>query len=1202
MNDINNSYRKRLGLKLLKIQRHEKFMQKYSKNRWDKFIKDLAKGKEEGEEPIKFLERIPDKRYLLKNKERADNLNNLMYLGVPNEYRERVYSLLLDLPKIYEETRTKIFEQYNKDLQNPKKIYSFFANQLIDYNPKRNIIFSLIDNDSNFLCSLENSTLEEINIIKKIAKSFFIWAELRIGLDDQNDKYVYFIGLITLTQQLFQNFKKEYFTFWVLIGLAKNITHFHQKNPLFSDELNYINIFGLVTKLIMERHQKKIFDKFISLNIPPELFLTRHLSTLFTDYFKGELMMRILDIMVFESSMKDLYNDKLQYLRILCSIPLTLFEFSEEQILSCKSVSEIESITNDLFLHTFDRNKFIDKLGKNLNKFYVVSNFLERWFFNNKGREWDSKRGDLENLITRHFYPVYEENKNYLCEIKDKLKNNSQEIINNIFDNLDNKLNSIKSLYLQGTNDFDDSNSFMGINIQISKLKQIYNNENYDHNEYNLIISFGDTADKNESKYEKTEFTINFDSKNNEIINIQDLFYKNQFKNDSSPKYIIFTLSDNDIKIANFSYKILNFKPMKISKISLENQEETNKFYLEFILFKYNTKAISADDLSLYNNIFSPPEYFNSKKIEEKLFSYDISNYAFNNQLSKLIEQENNIKNKIIENSNFDQNMEEVFKKLNNIKKNEDGYNVERIINRQKNNVFNELISQKILKIIETCLSEDVSNIIKKWLGDCNISFEEILYGIILVDKSIISINEKLFLLFSIAQMRDKLLLNKDEISIDKLKEMIYSLYKRFRIYFSKSDIERMIDFLLKDERLFNVKYAFVHNQKDSEKINEIINDKDYYEPKNEENKKPFEILFDDISKELNLFINHLNNHYNINDFSSNMISYIFTQILNKKELKKYSNNNFNTITLLIEKDNIIYKRIYNISYSPLKIVEDTSNFDFIKPKDPNDNSNIVLIHEISNININNSYNVTNYISFDKFKEIFFKLPYMSDLFRVCFSYLSINENTEDKKFDSFKVIVGYENYCSGIFYFPNKMEIEEEINEQNKANIQYDMDTKVKISDTVDNIICKIIDKIKKDKIKIKNEEQAIIDYLSSIHKIKCSICYDIDGFKLGRLIEENIGYFDTLYSCVNLKDKNQAEIHIAFDNDLVSFNSKNVIVEKEDGYCKIYLSNNDDFVWKKCKVRRKNMDKAKLISSDYKSAPRILNKNEDVILAYDI
>ena len=48
--------------------------------------------------------------------------------------------------------------------------------------------------------------------------------------------------------------------------------------------------------------------------------------------------------------------------------------------------------------------------------------------------------------------------------------------------------------------------------------------------------------------------------------------------------------------------------------------------------------------------------------------------------------------------------------------------------------------------------------------------------------------------------MRDKLLLNTDFISVDKLKELIYSLYKRFRIYFSKSDTERMIDYLLKDE------------------------------------------------------------------------------------------------------------------------------------------------------------------------------------------------------------------------------------------------------------------------------------------------------------------------------------------------------------------------------------------------------------------
>ena len=145
------------------------------------YLKDLAKGKE-GISPIDFFTGIPDKVYLLKNKEATDKLNSLMYLGVAPEYREEVYSIMLDLPKLHEETRTKIFEEYKKDLKFPNQIYSFFANQLYDDdNPKRNIIFSLIDNDSNFLSSLENSSLEEINTVKKIAKAFFIWSELKIG-------------------------------------------------------------------------------------------------------------------------------------------------------------------------------------------------------------------------------------------------------------------------------------------------------------------------------------------------------------------------------------------------------------------------------------------------------------------------------------------------------------------------------------------------------------------------------------------------------------------------------------------------------------------------------------------------------------------------------------------------------------------------------------------------------------------------------------------------------------------------------------------------------------------------------------------------------------------------------------------------------------------------------------------------------------
>ena len=1198
--DIKNSFRRKVGLKLLKVQSREKFMEIYRKNKWDAYFKSLLNGKE-GIDPHTNFNSISDKKYLFRTKEDGDKLNKLMYIGVHPEYRASVYSNLLDLPKLYEETRKVIFDKYEKDLKTPVQLYSFFADQLYN-DPKRNIIFSLIDNDSNFLTSFQGSTLKEINQVKKIAKSFFIWSELRVGLNDRNDNYVYFIGLLTLTQQLFQIFKKEYFTFWTLIGLAKNISHFHQKNPLYSPELNYINIFGLVTRLIMETHLSKIFDKFISLNIPPELFITKHLSTLFTDYFKGNLMMRILDVIVFESSVQGIYSDDLQYLRILCAIPLTLFELSESQILACKSVSEIESIINDLFLHTFNKDKFITKLGENIYKYYVTASFFERWIFNNKGREWDTKRGDLENLMNRHFYPIFEENKNYLLNINYKLKQNSEEIINNLFNDLDNKLNSIKSLYLQGTSDYDDSISFMGINLQISQLKQIYNNENSDINEYKLEISFGDRADSNEPKYENCQFDISFDNKNNEIINTQDLFYKAQFKNDQCPRYIHFSLSDK-IKQnrATFTYKILNYEPMKLSKIILENKEDTNKFFLEIILFKTNNKTIPSDDLALFNNIFNSPEYYNSNKIEEKLYSYNVSGYNFNKDITKIIQIENENKNLMMKGAGFDQNMVEIFKKLNNNATNEDSYNSEKIINKRNKNVFNEKISQKILKILDSLFQDDILKIIKKWLGETNISFEELLYSIILVDKNLVSVNEKLFLLFSIAQMKDKLLLNTDYLSIEKLKEMIYSLYKRFRIYFSKMDIERMIDFLLKDERLFNIKYAFVHNKNDEEKINEIIYDKDYYESKINDNKKVFEIYFDDIGKELNIFLNHLNNHYNINTFSPNIISYIYTCILNNKDLKKYSNYNFDTITLVIEKDNIIYKRIYSIKYSPLKISELKSSSYYIEAKNEDDITNKVLCSELSYIDINNSYSLINHISFEKFKEIFFKLPYLSDLFRVSLSYLSKDMNNSDVKFQSFKIIVGHDNDIKGIFYFPQKTD-EDELNNNYQAKLQCDMNFQVGISDTVDFLINSIIDKLRNNKIMVSNEEKNIIEYLESFDRIKCSVWYDAIGYQLGNIMQEYIGYFETLYSCLALKNKNKAEIHIIFDNDKMSLDSKMIPISKKEGYCKIYYSNNDDFAWKKCKIKKKNSDRVELNCTDYKTYPRIINKNEDVVLSYDI
>ena len=1196
-----NSYRRKLGLKLLKIQRHERFLEEFREKEWDLYLNQINKNNNDLK-GIDYFMNIPDKRILLNNKQDANKFHTLIFTGIPNlEYRKVIYATLLEINNLYQKTRELLFKTYQKDYSTPQQVFSHFADQLyLDDNKKINLIFSLIDNDSTFICSLGNTTLEDINTIKKIAKSFFIWAELGIGLTKKEDKYVYFIGLLSITQKLRLYFKEDYFVFWLLVGLSQYMTHFHQQNPLFTDEMNYINIYGLVTKLILENHQKEIYDKFISLNFPPEFFLSRHLSTLFTDYFKDELMMRIFDILIFESSFQGLYGDKLQYLRILCAIPITLFQLSKNRILVCKSVSEIESIFNDLILHTFNYNKFIFELEKNVNKFYVVSSFLEKWFFNNRGREWDSKRDEVQNLINEHFVSVFNENTNYLYPISLYLNKSTQQMYNFYFENLDNKLGAIKSIYCQGTANFDDSNSITGVMIQISKLQQIYNNDCRYIGEYKLVISFGDTSAEMGKNSEKIEHKLSFDCDKNKIKNISDLLSKFQFKVEQFPKYLHITLTDNKYNImASFAYKILNYEPMKISKITLENKEENKKYFLEIVLFKYTTKVLPADDISLFNNIFSPPHYLHSKSIEEKLYSYSISNYSFNKSLAQLIKGHNDNRNVMVNGDIFDQNLKEIYKKLNNFEVNEDKYNAEQILNKKNSSPFNDKVSQKILKILDSCLQDNIQNLMRKWLTNSNISVEEFLYSIILIDRSLISINEKLFLLYSIAQTKDKLLFNSDDLSIEKLKEMVYSLYKRFMIYFTKTDVERMIDFLLKDERLFNIKYAFVYNKNDNDKINEFIYDKDHYGPRLMK-KKPFEIFYDDINKEINIYLSHLNNHFNMNCISKDILIYILTKILNNVDLTRYIQYKFDTITLVIEKDNMIFKRNYNIEYSPLKITQEYNPSFDVKPNNPEDIANCELCYELSNFDASNSFNTSNYISFDKFKEIIFRLPYLSDLFRVSFTYISENKNTFHKQFDNLKVTIGYEDYYHGIFYFPQKAD-DDNVEDDYEGNIGYEMNLTIQIFDTVDYIINEIIKKIN-NKVKLNNNEIIIRDYLKSIDKINCYVCYYINENQKDGIMREKIGYFDSLYSCMELKNKNIVEIQVIFNNDLLTLNSSHRLVTRGKGYCKIFYSDNNDFIWKKCNVKSKDISNAKLTNTDYKTIPVIQNKEEDVVLAFNI
>ena len=1145
-------FKKKYILKLIDIQRHEKFLEDYRELEWKSFLESLN-------HDIKNL----TKDDLIQNKKQTDELYNLICFGITSkENREIFYKIFLDVDDLVQKTKEKLRNFINIEDDNLLSHFSSFIEN------KANIIFSLIDNDCSNLCYLPNSDLNKINSVKKIVKSFFVWAELNIGLDDdqiKHIKYVYFIGMLYITYKLYNYFENENFAFLLLIGLSQKISHFKQQNPLYNGKINYINLFGLVTKLILEKFQPEIYKKFISLNFPIEFFLSKDLSSLYANYFEDELMMRIFDIIIFESGIQGKYIDDMQYLRVLCAIPITLFEFNKKDILECQSVSELESMINNLIFYSFNMNKFKVHLKNNLKKIFVLTS--DEFGLKNEKLKWDDKRGKLYKLINVHFRPVYLDNMNYLSKINEEL--GKQMILgNNVYEKyisqlkMNEELKSIQELYKA---DFR-------IIVQISKLQQIYNNEFIDINEFILEISF----DKNVDTFPTKELILNFDSKNNKILNINELYYETNFSVNQFPKRIFFILraKDNKEKIfANFSYKLSNIELMKITNVILENTEENNKYLMDIILYKDVTKDFEQNNFNLYKGIFRPPNYIHSNKIDEELSSFNISNFFFDNKLSNLINNNNKTINGFIINSNYDDNKYEYFRSLNNVIK-------------ENNN-------KSCINEIEKCINdnEKIKDLIKNWLNNSNVSIEEIFYSIALIDKSS-CINGNINFLYKIAQTKNRFLQGdeQDRLSIDKLKEMIYSLYKRFMIYFSKSDVDRMIDFLKKGERLFNIKYAFIHKAGNEKQINDFIFDRNRANPKLN-NEIVYQIVFDNIDKQLNNYLNYITNNYNITNIPQVVLIYILKTILeNSEHIAQYKKNKMNRITLVIEQDNIMSKREFSISYSSSGISSiNELNIENITQNDViNGHIDKLLFYKINDLNISSEYSSEKYVSFDKFKKIFFKLPYLSDLLRISLTHnISNNEfenNDNPKEFEFFKVVINYENDIDNNisildpnnninnffnFYFPLNNEII-----SSESNKDINMNKKIKSSDTINNIIEELIRKLENNANTVQKIE-VIKHYLRMIDKIQLYIYYYIDDDNEQNLKYEKIGYFDSLNSIPILKEKNKIALKIILLAENFNLSQSINLKLKSKGYCKIFHSEDkSDFIWKKVKINNNKED----------------------------
>ncbi len=276
------------------------------------------------------------------------------------------------------------------------------------------------------------------------------------------------------------------------------------------------------------------------------------------------------------------------------------------------------------------------------------------------------------------------------------------------------------------------------------------------------------------------------------------------------------------------------------------------------------------------------------------------------------------------------------------------------------------------------------------------------------------------------------------------------------------------------------------------------------------------------------------------------IVKQILTTIIKESEYDKYKQKQLDKISLVIVRDNLQYIHNYKVYYNDLRVEEGDSYI--INLNDKNEIRDKVLSNETNNLEITNSYSEKYEITFQEFKDLFFKLPFLSELLRISCSYMHQTNGLADES-----------------------IEIKVQIIENDSNDYTNERTFEVKQSDTMKTII---------NKMNVNNPS-----------------LYNYFVVNTDTKINEKILYFDPFYSNLFLKKNNQGTIKIYYNTQEISILDKNFI-EKKDGYCKRFIDNNINYEWRKAKVNYKRKVPT-LISVDFTSKP-ILN-SDDIILNYE-
>ena len=304
-------------------------------------------------------------------------------------------------------------------------------------------------------------------------------------------------------------------------------------------------------------------------------------------------------------------------------------------------------------------------------------------------------------------------------------------------------------------------------------------------------------------------------------------------------------------------------------------------------------------------------------------------------------------------------------------------YYINRNVFHNKTQYLNDGIIDTILHKL---LPNTNINIIKELLLSTSLTLNEILVHTILNDSTMINANDILNNLFTLCLFMNPYF-DFSYITYYSLKDLVLILCKRYKAFFTKYDIDKILMYHLNKEKMSHIKNVIAYNSKDYQKIKRVIEDKERYT--------------DEISTKLFTDISHMfiYKYYQYKSSSINISNDIIKSIVSDIAINAV-NSNFDTIMIQYQTAFNSYEYFFSF----------TQNGDITYKNESHINSNELFESSLQDLFNMNTYSDKK-ITFDIFKQVILSFPYISDGLRRDITSIHMHHMNSLHEVNEFKVI-----------------------------------------------------------------------------------------------------------------------------------------------------------------------------------------------------